>query len=204
MVMADDRRRPITELVFLDRGPLLVRGLLIVISAAAVGFAGNMLYRAEASLAASLAHGEQLNALQSLLAHGSSLRTAWIGWLAALFFAIAAMRVRRSPPEPTLGRTPPEHLTASQLRTGLRREYAVVRVLLVLLVLFTAVDAARMLTLAAATSGHGASLMSAVIEVVGLGAACFALALWAWWFGDLVVRLGALPHPDRQKRRSTT
>jgi hypothetical protein len=46
--------------------------------------------------------------------------------------------------------------------------------------------------------------MSAVIEVVGLGAACFALALWAWWFGDLVVRLGALPHPDRQKRRSTT
>jgi hypothetical protein len=192
MVTSEDRRRPVTELVFLDRGPVIVRAAAVAAVAIAAGVAGDLLYRLQARLASQLAGGGPLNPLQSLIAHGSSARTAWIGWVAALFFAIAAARVRFGPSEPAPGRAPLEQLTPAQLRSGLRREYVAVRVLLVILVLVTAVDAARAAALFTSTSPHGSTLVAMVIEVAGLAAATLALAVWAWWFSRDLRRLGAL------------
>jgi hypothetical protein len=192
MVTFEDRRRPVTELVFLDRGPIAVRAAVVVVAAIATGVAGDLLYRLQARLASQLAAGGALNPLQSLIAHGSSARTAWIGWVAALFFAIAAARVRFGPSEPAPGRAPLEQLTPAQLRSGLRREYAAVRVLLVILVLVTAVDAARSAALLTSTSARASTLIATVIEVGGLAAATLALAVWAWWFSRDLRRLGAL------------
>jgi hypothetical protein len=192
MVTSEDRRRPVTELVFLDRGPVIVRAAAVAAVAIAAGVAGDLLYRLQARLASQLAGGGPLNPLQSLIAHGSSARTAWIGWVAALFFAIAAARVRFGPSEPAPGRAPLEQLTPAQLRSGLRREYVAVRVLLVILVLVTAVDAARAAALFTSTSPHGSTLVATVIEVAGLAAATLALAVWAWWFSRDLRRLGAL------------
>jgi hypothetical protein len=191
MVTFEDRRRPVTELVFLDRGPIAVRAAVVVVAAIAAGVAGDLLYRLQARLASQLAAGGALNPLQSLIAHGSSARTAWIGWVAALFFAIAAARVRFGPSEPAPGRAPLEQLTPAQLRSGLRREYAAVRVLLAILVLVTAVDAARSAALLTSTSARASTLIATVIEVGGLAAATLALAVWAWWFGRDLRRLGA-------------
>jgi hypothetical protein len=192
MVTSEDRRRPFTELVFLDRGPIAVRAGAVVVAAIAAGVAGDVLYRLQARLASQLAEGGALNPLQSLLAHGSSARTAWIGWVAALFFAIAAARVRFGPSEPAPGRAPLEKLTLAQLRSGLRREYIAVRVLLVVVVLVTAVDAARAAALLTSTSARTSTAVATVVEVAGLAAATFALAVWAWWFSRDLRRLGAL------------
>jgi len=191
-----DGRRRAAELIFLDRGPLLLRALVIALVAVGCGLAGYVLFRLHLQLAARLATGAALNPLQTLIANGSSVRTLWPGWLAAVFFLIAVIRLRRGPMEPAPGVRSPERLTPGQLRSGLRREYAVVRTLLVLVGLVAAVEVARAASyLEGALGAHpvgGSTLIATFVEAAGFVAAALVLALWAWLFGADVRRLGAL------------
>jgi hypothetical protein len=186
----------LTELVFLDRGPLALRCVAVALAAAACGVAGTLLVRLHQSLAADLAAHQALNPLQTLIANGSSIRTLWPGWVAAICFAAALLRLRRGATEPPAGRAAPEDLTLGQLRAGLRREYLVVRYALVLVWLLAAVDIARTAAsvIAAESGDHqvGASLPSTAIEAAGYAVAALVLAVWAYSFGSEVRRLGAL------------
>jgi hypothetical protein len=147
-------------------------------------------------LAAQVAAHVSLNPLQTLIATGSTARTAWPGWVAALCFGAAVLRLRRGTPEPPAGRGSPDRLSLSQLRAGLRHEYTVVRGALVVVVLGAAVDVARTAaSLIAAQSGDravGASLAWTAIEAAGYAVSALVLALWASTFGTEVRRLGAL------------
>jgi hypothetical protein len=186
----------LTELVFLDRGPVALRCLVVGLTAVACGVAGTLLVRLQQTLAAQLAVHVTLNPLQTLIATGSSLRTLWPGWVAALCFGAAVVRLRHGATEPPAGRTAPEHLTLSQLRAGLRREHVVVRSALVLVCLLAAIDVARALaSLIAAQSGDrrvGAALNATILEALGYTVAAVVLAVWAYRFGAEVRRLGAL------------
>ncbi len=137
-----------------------------------------------------------LNPLQTLIADGSSLRTLWPGWVAAVCFAAAVLRLRHGATEPPAGRADVEHLTLRQLRRGLRREYAVARIALVVVGLLAAVDVARTVaSVIAAQSGDttvSSSLPATVIEAAGYAVAAVVLAAWAYTFGAEVRRLGAL------------
>lgn len=186
----------LTELVFLDRGPVVLRCLVVAVAAAACGVVGTLLVRLHQTLAAELAAHSALNPLQTLIADGSSIRTLWPGWVAALCFGAAVLRLRRGTIEPPPGRSVPERLTPGQLRAGLRREYVVVRVALVLVSLLAAMDVARTAaSVIAADSGDtriGATLPATAIEAVGYAAAALMLAVWAFTFGAEVRRLGAM------------
>jgi hypothetical protein len=186
----------LTELVFLDRGPIALRSVAVAVAAAACGVAGTLLVRLHQTLAAQLAAHMALNPLQTLIATGSNPRTLWPGWVAALCFGTAVLRLRRGATEPPPGRTAVEHQTLSQLRGGLRREYRIVRMVLIIVCLFAAVDVARTVaTLIASQSGDTAISMSmppTVVESLGYVAAAVVLAAWARAFGAEVRRLGAL------------
>ncbi len=152
--MQPQRDAHLTELVFLDRGPIALRCIAVVIAAAACGVAGTLLVRLHQSLAGELAAHDALNPLQTLIATGSTTRTLWPGWVAALCFGAAVLRLRHGATEPPPGRTAVEHQTLAQLRSGLRREYRVVRTALVVVVLCAAVDVARTIaSLIAAQAG---------------------------------------------------
>ena len=186
----------LTELVFLDRGPIALRCVAVAVVAAACGVAGTLLVRLHQSLAGQLVAHRTLNPLQTLIATGSSVRTLWPGWLAALCFAAAVLRLRRGATEPPPGRTAVERLTPSQLRGGLRREYRIVRAALVVVCLLAAVDVARTVaTVIAAQSGDSpilTTMPATVAEALGYVAAAAVLAMWARRFGAEVRRLGAL------------
>jgi hypothetical protein len=186
----------LTELVFLDRGPIALRCVAVVVAAAACGVAGSLLVRLHQSLAGQLAAHIALNPLQTLIATGSSVRTLWPGWVAALCFAAAVLRLRHGATEPPPGRTAVEHQTLSQLRGGLRREYRTARGALVVVCLLAAVDAARTLASGiAAQSGDTrilTTMPATVAEALGYVAAAGVLAAWAREFGTEVRRLGAL------------
>jgi hypothetical protein len=186
----------LTELVFLDRGPLALRCVAVAVAAAACGVAGTFLVRLHQSLAAQLAAHVMLNPVQTLIADGSSARTLWPGWVAAVCFAAAVVRLRRGATEPPPGRGDVEHQTLSQLRGGLRREYRVDRIALVIVCLLAAVDVARAVaSLMAAQSGDqriATTMPATVIEALGYVAAAAVLAAWARAFGGEVRRLGAL------------
>lgn len=193
MPMASAPRHPATQLVFLGRGPIALRAFVVLLAAVGTGAAGVALSRWELQLAAEKAHAEPLNPLLTVLATGSGPRTAWVGWLAALFFAAAASRVRRGPLEPSASRRPVDELTPGQLRSGLRREYTAARVLLVLIILAGAIDMARAIALATTTAAVAQStLLWSFVEAAGLLAAALVLALWTWWFSADVRRLGAI------------
>jgi hypothetical protein len=185
----------LTELVFLDRGPLALRCVVVAIVAAACGVAGTLLVRLHQTLAAQLAAHVALNPVQTLIANGSSARTAWPGWVAALCFGAAVLRLRRGAPEPPAGRGSPDQLSLTQLRAGLRHEYAVVRCALVVVTIGAAVDVARTVgsVIAAQSGDHnvGASIPWTVVEAAGYAAAALVLAVWASTFGAEVRRLGA-------------
>jgi hypothetical protein len=185
----------LTELVFLDRGPIALRCVAVAVAAAACGVAGTLLVRLHQSLASQLAAHMALNPLQTLIATGSNVRTFWPGWVAALCFGAAVLRLRHGATEPPPGRTAVEHQTLSQLRAGLRREYRIVRCVLIVVCLFAAVDVARTVaTLIAAQSGDtpiSTSVPATVAESVGYVVAAAVLAAWARAFGAEVRRLGA-------------
>jgi hypothetical protein len=186
----------LTELVFLDRGPIALRCIAVAVVAAACGVAGTLLVRLHQTLAGRLAAHMALNPLQTLIAGGSSARTLWPGWVAAVCFGAALLRLRRGAAEPAAGRTSVEHQTLSQLRGGLRREYRVVRGALLLVCVLAAVDVARTIaSIIAAQSGDtqiSTTMPATVAEALGYLAAATVLAVWARAFGDEVRRLGAL------------
>jgi hypothetical protein len=186
----------LTELVFLDRGPIALRCIAVAVAAAACGVAGTLLVRLHQSLASDFAAHMALNPLQTLIATGSSLRTLWPGWVAAVCFAAALLRLRHGATEPPPGRTAVEHQTLAQLRAGLRREYRIVRGALVIVGLLAAVDAARTIaTFIATQSGDkqiATTMPATVVEALGYVAATLILAAWASAFGAEVRRLGAL------------
>jgi hypothetical protein len=186
----------LTELVFLDRGPIALRSGVVVIAAVACGVAGTLLVRLHQTLAAQLAAHMALNPLQTLIATGSSLRTLWPGWVAAVCFAAALLRLRRGATEPPPGRTAVEDQTLSQLRAGLRREYRIVRLVLVVVGLLAAVDVARAVAgIIAVQAGDGQisrTMPATLVEALGYVVAAVVLAAWARAFGAEVGRLGAL------------
>ncbi len=185
----------LTELVFLDRGPIALRCVAVAVAAAGCGVAGTLLVRLHQSLASQLAAHMALNPLQTLIATGSTARTVWPGWVAALCFGAAVVRLRHGATEPPLGRTAVEHQTLRQLRAGLRREYRIVRCVLIVVCLFAAVDVARTVaTLITAQSGDtpiSTSVPATVAESLGYIVAAAVLAAWARAFGAEVRRLGA-------------
>jgi hypothetical protein len=186
----------LTELVFLDRGPIALRSGVVVIAAVACGVAGTLLVRLHQTLAAQLAAHLALNPLQTLIATGSSLRTLWPGWVAAVCFAAALLRLRHGATEPPPGRTAVEDQTLSQLRAGLRREYRIVRLVLVVVGLLAAVDVARAVAgIIAVQAGDGQisrTMPATLVEALGYVVAAVVLAAWARAFGAEVRRLGAL------------
>jgi hypothetical protein len=186
----------LTELVFLDRGPIALRSGVVVIAAVACGVAGTLLVRLHQTLAAQLAAHMALNPLQTLIATGSSLRTLWPGWVAAVCFAAALLHLRRGATEPPAGRTAVEDQTLSQLRAGLRREYRIVRLVLVVVGLLAAVDVARAVaSIIAVQAGDGQisrTMPATLVEALGYVVAAVVLAAWARAFGAEVRRLGAL------------
>ncbi|HEY6469152.1 MAG TPA: hypothetical protein VI434_05240 [Candidatus Dormibacteraeota bacterium] len=193
--MQPQRDAHLTELVFLDRGPVALRCVVVAFAAAACGVAGTMLVRLHQTLAAQLVAHDALNPLQTVIATGSTARTAWPGWVAALCFGAAVLRLRRGAPEPPPGRVSPDRLSLSQLRAGLRHEYAVVRCALVIVVLFAAIDVARTAaSIIAAQSGDhgvGSAVPWTAVEAAGYAVAALVLAFWASTFGAEVRRLGA-------------
>ena len=175
---------------------MALRCIVVAITAAACGVAGTLLVRLHQTLAAQLAAHHPLNALQTLIATGSSARTAWPGWVAALCFGAAVLRLRHGAPEPPAGRAPADRRSLTQLRAGLRHEYVAVRCALVVVSLFSAIDVARTVaSISAAQSGDraiGMSLAWTAIEAAGYAVAALVLALWATTFGAEIRRLGAV------------
>jgi len=190
------RDAQLTELVFLDRGPIALRFLAVAAVAAVCGVAGTLLVRLHQTLAGQLAVHVSLNPLQTVIATGSTLRTLWPGWVAALCFAAAVLRLRHGATEPPPGRTSVEHQTLGQLRAGLRREYRIVRCALVVVCVLAAIDVARTVaSVMAAQSGDRqvtTTMPATVVEALGYVAAALMLAVWARAFGSEVRRLGAL------------
>jgi hypothetical protein len=190
------RDAQLTELVFLDRGPIALRGLAVAVVAAACGVAGTLLVRLHQILAGQLAAHISLNPLQTVIATGSTVRTLWPGWVAGICFAAAVLRLRHGATEPPPGRTSVEHQTLGQLRAGLRREYRIVRCALVVVFLVAAVDVARTVaSVIAAQSGDtqvATTMPATVVEASGYVVAALVLGVWARAFGAEVRRLGAL------------
>ncbi len=190
------RDAQLTELVFLDRGPIALRFFAVAAVAAACGVAGTLLVRLHQTLAGQLAAHVSLNPLQTVIATGSTLRTLWPGWVAAVCFAAAVLRLRHGATEPPPGRTSVEHQTLGQLRAGLRREYRIVRCALAVVCILAAIDVARTVaSVMAVQSGDSqvsTTMPATVVEALGYVAAALMLAVWARAFGSEVRRLGAL------------
>ncbi|MBJ7595434.1 MAG: hypothetical protein JF886_11365 [Candidatus Dormibacteraeota bacterium] len=186
------RLRLAAELLLLRRLPPLARVAVLVVVGAACGVLGAWSLTVQHHYASQAGGGR----LAALLAHGSSVATAWEGWAAALFFLAALLRLRRGAPEPPAGRTPVEELTLGQLRAGLVREYTIVRAGLVIISIVSLVDAARAARyVVAAVSGDRlarSSLAATLIEAAGLLLATVVLALWAATFRQQLDRIGAL------------
>lgn len=194
--MSDASRRPLTELVFLRRGLVPLNVVVVVVVAAGIGVAGTLIVRLQEHFASVLARGGSLSGVQALLGRGSVPATAAAGWVAAVLFAVALMRLRRGPLEPPTSMRPVEAQSVAQLRRGLRREFALIRVALVVVLLVTALDVARLLAMVAAVERGdrllGDSLAATCVEVSGLMAATLLLALWARSFGRRLDQLGVL------------
>jgi hypothetical protein len=169
--------------------------LLWLAAAGAVGV-GVAALAGQRHFSAELSSGADLNVLATLLGDGSSPRTAWPGWLAAVFFGLALLRLWRGRPEPPAGRPPGGRWTAADIRSALRREYAAVRTAIIVLAVVALVDGARAAVygVAAATGDAVArgSVMATVVEALGLVAAAVMLTLWGLIFARLLERWGAL------------
>jgi hypothetical protein len=168
----------------------------VVVAIAAAGAAlglGIAAWRLEAHYA-DLATTEDLNWLGTVLANGSSARTAWVGWAAALFFALSTVRVIRGRPEPPAGVDP--SASVSTLRAALRRELNLVRCALTAVGLLTVFELGRASATATAAAGGNALARDrvgwVVVEAGGLVAATAVLAVWCAAFRRQCRDLGAL------------
>ena len=169
--------------------------VLWLVCAAAVGL-GVATLAGQRHFSAELNSGADLNVVATLVGDGSSPRTAWPGWLAAVFFGLALIRLWRGRPEPPAGRPPEGRWTAADIRSALRREYAAVRTAIVVLAVVALLDGARaaVYTVAAATGDSVArgSVLATVVEALGLVIAAVMLTLWGLIFARLLERWGAL------------
>lgn len=182
----------VLEVLLLHRLPAWLRALLgcaLLATCAAV---------AQLSLTAQhhFATAGNTDRISVLLARGSTVVTAWPGWVAAVFFAIAVVRLRRGATEPPAGRTPVERLNPTQIRRALVREYTVVRVALLLVGLVAILDLARAsrYVIAAASDDRlaGSTLPATVVEAVGLAVAAAVLLVWALSFRAQLEQVGAI------------
>lgn len=182
------RRGPVLRLL----GPLLLSAL-----AAGVGVASLLLQGHEAEAEAA---GADLSLLGRLAADGSTARTAWVGWAAALAFGVSTVRVLRGPPEPPVARDP-HRLSVGQMRAALRREHRVVAMAMRCVLAVALLDGGRALVYGAAAVGGSAvatgSVAAVVVEAAGLVAAAAVLAVWVRAFRRQLETLGALESPPR-------
>lgn len=127
------------------------------------------------------AKSSESTGLPGLLAGGSSVATAWPGWVAAAFFLIAIVRLRGTA-EPPTGRKPVEQLTISEIRTALAAEYRAVRMALVVITILALIDLERFagICVAAARGAHWATASVAMTGVEALGWLCATALLVAW------------------------
>jgi hypothetical protein len=188
---------PLSELYLIGGLPLPLRaGLAVLAAGTAVGwgFAALGLHESEA---AALGQGARAGALGQLFATGSSPLTAWPGWAMTVLLGLAALHLRRGPLEPPVGRGPGPGGGATALRRGLRREYLVVRCLLVALSLLALADLGRLGVAGGATlagvDSAGDGLGWNGLEAAGLVAAAAALALWLAAYREKLTAVGALP-----------
>ncbi len=194
-MLNDDEHRPLEELVFLNRGPVVLRTAAVVITAAGTGIAGYKLYQLHEELAVRIAGGAHLDAWRTFVAQAPTPLTVVLGWVAALCFGLALLRLQRGPLEPVLVFHRSERQSVTQLRRGLRREYTTVRLLLVFVALIAAVDVARSISFSIAATHAGASPgtpWSLYVETAGLIAATLVLIAYARTFGSAIARLGAI------------
>ncbi|MGH7747061.1 MAG: hypothetical protein ACREQ5_20235, partial [Candidatus Dormibacteria bacterium] len=181
--------------VFLNRGPVVLRTTAVVITAAGTGIAGYKLYQLHEDLALRIASGAHLDAWRTFVAQAPTPVTVVIGWVAALCFGLALLRLQRGPLEPVLTLRSSARQTVAQLRHGLRREYTVVRGLLVIVALIAAVDVARTISFSVAATHAGTSVGtpgSLYVETAGLVTATIVLIAYARTFGNEIAHLGAL------------
>ena len=185
----------LAELLLLDRfgrGVRLLWLAAVLVVAGAVGIATLALQR---HFAGEQSAGADLGVVSSVLADGSSARTAWPGWLAAFLFLLSLLRLTRGRPEPPAGHEPQGGWTATAMRRALLREYASVRLALVIVAFVAAVDAGRAAVYSVAAIGGDAvargSLGGVLVEAGGLVAAAAALAVWAWLFARRLTTWGA-------------
>lgn len=188
-------QRPLEELVFLLRGPVLLRTMVVVVAAAGSGIAGYKLFLLHEELAQRMAAGAHLDALRTFVAQAPTPVTVCVGWAATLCFALALLRLRRGPIEPAIGVRSPELRSVADLRRGLRREYLVVRLVVVVLVLVTAVDISRAISFAMGAMHADVSASTQwpmYLEAAGFIVATLVLVSYAREFGTGIARLGAL------------
>ncbi|TMD90547.1 MAG: hypothetical protein E6I76_19585 [Chloroflexi bacterium] len=169
--------------------------VLWLVCATAVGI-GVAALAGQRHFSAELNSGADLNVVATLVGDGSSPRTAWPGWLAAVFFGLALLRLWRGRPEPPAGRPPGGRWTAADIRSALRREYGAVRTAIIVLAVVAIIDGARaaVYTVAAATGDRVArgSVLATIVEALGLVLAAVMLTLWGLIFARLLERWGAL------------
>ena len=184
----------VSSLVFLDRLLLPQRLAAALIAVITASIAALFIDNAHLHFASEAAAGTTLNPIAKILADGSSLATAWPGWVAAAFFILAVYRLRRDPAEPPAGRSN-ETRSVADLRAGLRSEYTTVRIALVVVLSLTLIEICRTV-LAIATARRegtaGTVLAATGIETLGLVAAVATLGVWAWLFRGELERWGAL------------
>jgi hypothetical protein len=140
-----------------------------------------------------LAGSEELTWLGTALANGSSIRTAWVGWAAAVLFGYSTVRVLRGRPEPP--RVGPG-ATVSAIRASLRRELNLVRMALTAVALVAALDVGRAVVFAiAALNGTALArdrIVWVLVEAAGLVVASAVLGVWCAAFRQQCRNLGAL------------
>jgi len=193
------------ELLLLDGLPRIGRaaaGLLAVAVAAGWGFAALVIHEHELDLREA---GNALSPMGTLFADASSPLTAWPGWAIAAILGLSAARLRRGGLEPPAGRSNPREQTATELRAGLRREYAGARWALVALGVLTLADLARLavsgVSALISVAGAGDGLVWMGVEAGGLVAATIALIAWLLSFRGQLERIGALRAPQTRPRR---
>lgn len=181
------------------RPPLALR---LAAAASATGAAllwGVAMIRVQQHFSALRDSGDALSGFATLLADGTAPITVISGWSAALFFALAVLRLRRDVPEPPVTRGQPEQQSAAVLREGLRREYRAVCAGLFMVCVVALLDTGRLAVIAAASvagvaTGDGRPLpvLPLFAEAAGLLAASLFLGLWAAAFRRQLEQFGAL------------
>ena len=188
---SDDRSAGPALVVGWPRRPRL-RGFVVVAVVALALVSGGAALRLEEHYS-DLAGSEELNWLGTALANGSSIRTAWVGWAAAVLFGYSTVRVLRGRPEPPrVG----AGASVSAMRASMRRELNLVRFALTAVGLVAALDVGRAVVFAiAALNGNALArdrIVWVLVEAAGLVAASAVLTVWCAAFRQQCRNLGAL------------